>query len=357
MRDPVLHRIKTRPRAEGTLSRVALARARAAGVDVVPSMVKAGVTRRQVEEEDVSLSVEGQIKLVELIADALQDDLLGFHLACDMDLREIGLLYYVLNSSDLLGEALRRAERYCAIINEGVRLRVREGKEPVLAVRYIGVQRCSDRHQIEAWVTSLLRICRRLTNRDLLPSRVSFVHRRVGGCPEMDGFMGRDVTLGADADEVVFLGTAQQMPVLDADPYLNRLLVRFCEEARSHRAASSTFRVGVENAIAPLLPHGKAHAPEIARRLGVSPRTLARRLAAEGLTFTTVLAGLRADLARRYLQDEDLSISKIAWLLGYREVSAFTHAYKRWTGKTPRKVRTPEKRPVSPIASDRRPLS
>jgi len=64
----------------------------------------------------------------------LHDDLLGFHLAHDVDLREIGLLYYVLNSSDLLGDAFRRGERYCSLINEGVRLRVREGKELALVV-------------------------------------------------------------------------------------------------------------------------------------------------------------------------------------------------------------------------------
>jgi AraC-like DNA-binding protein len=352
MRNPALHQIRRRPMAEGTLSRLASARARAAGIDVAPLMVKAGITWRQVEKEDVSLPAEGQIRLVELIAEALQDDLLGFHLACDADLREIGLLYYVLNSSDLLGDALRRAERYCAIINEGVRLRVLEGKELGLTIKikYAGIERLSDRHQIEAWVTFVVRICRQITNRQLLPCIVSFVHQREGGCPEMDAFMGREVSFGADADEVIFPGAAERMPILGADPYLNRLLVKFCEEARSHRAATSTFRIGVENEIAPLLPHGKARAPEVARRLGLSTRTLTRRLAAEGLTFSTVLDRLRADLARRYLEDGDLPISKIAWMLGYREVSAFTHAHKRWTGRTPREARAPEKRPTSPVA-------
>jgi AraC-like DNA-binding protein len=52
------------------------------------------------------------------------------------------------------------------------------------------------------------------------------------------------------------------------------------------------------------------------------------------------LAELRVDLAKRQLRDGGLAISQIAWLLGYREVSAFTHAFKRWTGKTPREVRT-----------------
>jgi AraC-like DNA-binding protein len=169
----------------------------------------------------------------------------------------------------------------------------------------------------------------------------------------MAAFMGREVAFGAEADEIVFPGTAQQMPVLGADPYLNRLLVRYSEEARAHRAVTSTFRIKVENAIAPLLPHGKASAPEIARRLGMSPRTLARQLAAEGLTFSTVLDRLRADLARHYLQNGGVSISKIAWMLGYQDASAFAHAHKRWTGKTPREARTPEKRLASPVAFDR----
>jgi AraC-like DNA-binding protein len=349
MRDRVL---RAHPMAENTLARLACARATAAGVDVAPLMVKAGLTRRQVEEQDVRLAAQRQIKLLELIAEALRDDLLGFHLACDLDLRELGLLYYVLNSSDLLGDALRRAERYCAIVDEAVRLHVHEGNELTLPIEYIGVGRLSDQHQIEAWVISLVRICRQLTNRHLRPSYVCFVHRRKGDCSEMDAFMGCNVIFGANADEIAFVGTAQKTPVLGADPYLNRLLVKYCEEARSDRAASSTFRIDVENAIAPLLPHGRARVPEIARRLGMSPRTLGRRLAAEALTFLSVLDRLRADLARRYLQDKDLPISKIAWLLGYREVSAFTHAHKRWTGRTPREVRALEKELASPVASD-----
>jgi len=89
-----------------------------------------------------------------------------------------------------------------------------------------------------------------------------------------------------------------------------------------------------------LLPHGKARASEVARQLGVSQRTLARRLAAEGLTFAGVLRSLRSDLANCHLTDEGLSISQIAWMLGYQDVSAFTHAFKRWTGKAPRAARS-----------------
>jgi AraC-like DNA-binding protein len=128
---------------------------------------------------------------------------------------------------------------------------------------------------------------------------------------------------------------------VSGDPHLNSLLVKFCEEALSERAAArGSLRRDLENAIVLLLPHGKAQVDEVATRLGMSRRTLGRRLASEGLTFASVLADLRVDLAKRQLRDGSLAISQIAWLLGYREVSAFTHAFKRWTGKTPREVRT-----------------
>ena len=171
-----------RPTADGLLSRLACARAVSAGINVEPLMVKAGVTRNQVEDQSVRLAVKGQIKFVELVADALHDDLLGFHIGCDYDLREIGLLYYVWNSSELLGDAFRRVERYVSIANDGVSLRVRsDGNDLALTFTYVGVKRLSDRHQIECWVTSLIRICRQLTNRHLRPSSVGFVHRRNGG--------------------------------------------------------------------------------------------------------------------------------------------------------------------------------
>jgi AraC-like DNA-binding protein len=343
--------------AAGLLSRLACARAVSAGIDVEPLMVKAGVTRNQVEDQSVRLAVKGQIKFVELVADALHDDLLGFHLGCDYDLREIGLLYYVWNSSELLGDAFRRAERYSSIVNEAVSLRVRSNENDLaLTSTYVGIKRLSDRHQMEFWVTSLVRICRQLTNRHLMPSSVGFVHRRNGDANTLEKFLGCDVIFGAATDEVAFPRTVKQMPVVSADPYLNKLLIKYCEEARSHREAGRlTCRVAVENAIAPLLPHGRARADEIARQLGMSLRTLERRLGSEGLTFTGILSELRVDLAKRYLLEEDLAISKIAWLLGYQDVTAFTHAFKRSTGKSPREARAQENvaRPEYPDATSR----
>jgi AraC-like DNA-binding protein len=77
----------------------------------------------------------------------------------------------------------------------------------------------------------------------------------------------------------------------------------------------------------------------MASDLGMSARTLSRRLAEEGLAFSAILEELRSNLASQYLHNSDLLISEIAWRLGYAEVSSFVHAFQRWTGKSPTYVR------------------
>jgi AraC-like DNA-binding protein len=98
----------------------------------------------------------------------------------------------------------------------------------------------------------------------------------------------------------------------------------------------------VEDTLPQLPPHGKAHFSDVAQQLGMSARTLARKLNAEGVAFADILDQLRSVLAQRYLSQRDLPISEISWLLGYSEASSFTHAFKRWTGKTPRQFRSEE---------------
>ena len=248
--------------------------------------------------------------------------------------------HYVLASSETLGEALRRGVRYSAIVNEGITLKLHEEREIRINFEYAGVARHSDRHQIEFAMATFVRMCRQLTNRNLPASRVSFTHQRSDDIAGYRTFFGSDVRFGAAVDEVAFPASIRQIPILGADPYLNELLISYCDQALSARSTKrNSFESSVENVIAVHLPHGKARAREIARKLGVSQRTLARRLSSEGLTFASVLQRLKSDLAKRHLADETLSISEIAWLVGYQNVSAFTHAFKRWTGKAPSAIR------------------
>jgi AraC-like DNA-binding protein len=339
MRNSVTKPLVTVPSAAGTITRLACAYAEAKGVEVADLLRRAGLSREQIDDKQARLEVRSQVSFLDLVAEAVGDNYLGFHLAQNYDLREGAFLYYVLASSDRLGEALRRGARYSSIVNEGIRLTLREGKWIDLVVEYVDVARPLERHQIEFLIVTVVRICRQITSRQLIPDAVCFAHPRKA-TSEMKSFFGSDPRFGAEVDAVTFSSSVRDIPAVNADPYLNDLLVKYFEEALALRKVSrKPFGLGVENALATLLPHGKVLKGEVARKLGVSQRTLARRLSSEGLTFAGVLQTLRSDLAKRHLKDQNLSVSTIAWLLGYQNVSAFTNAFKRWTGKPPRAIR------------------
>ena len=336
---PAVSRADRLPSTVGGMTRLAYARAKAAGIALDPLLKQAGLTHHEIEDPRSVIKVRDQVNFLNLVATALEDDLLGFHLAHTVDPRQLGPLHYVLASSETLIDALQRAVRYSSIVNEGISLKCIDGKSLRISFHCVGVGRHLDTHQIEGFMTALVRMCRQLTGLRLLPNRVRLMHHRARNA-EFAKFFGDNIEFGATADDITFSNNIGQSPVVSADPYLNKLMISYCEEAISHRPkARGSFRSRVENVIATLLPHGKAHASEVAHKLGVSQRTFARRLSEEGLSFSEVLDGLRSDLANRHLADRDLAISQIAWLLGYRDVGAFSHAFKRWTGKTPGQAR------------------
>jgi AraC-like DNA-binding protein len=326
--------------ATGALSRCVFVDARNKGVDLRPALKRAGLTVQQIENPKIRLDASAQVMFVQLAAETIGDDLLGFHLAQSFDLREFGLLHYVLASSETLGAALQRAERFVSITNEGIVLECLRCDELAFRADYFGLTRHSDRQQMEFMMTALVRVFRQLTNRDVSPTRVCFAHLRSRGVGEFDRYFCCTTKFGARTDEVVLPPFARELPIVSADPYLSDILIQHAEVALALRSARpSVLRSNVENAITPLLPHDEARIAAVARKLGISTRTLARRLAAEGLSFGGILDDLRSALALRYLEQADLSISQIAWLLGYQEVSSFTHAVKRWTHRTPRQLR------------------
>src|SRR5262249_40955239 len=158
------------------------------GLDVRPLLRQANLTPHQIRNTNLRLGVHDQISFLNLVAKALQDDLLGFHLAQLPDLRELGFLYYVSASSETLGEALHQLARYASIANEGVSPKYFGGKDIGINFRYVGVSRHLDRQQIEFFVATLVRLCRQLTGTRLVPKRVRLVHLRDGKYSELTDF-------------------------------------------------------------------------------------------------------------------------------------------------------------------------
>src|SRR5215831_17774637 len=223
------------PMAQGGLSRLAVARLENAGVAVAPLLKRVGLTPELIADPEERLSVQSQIRLLDEAAVALKDDCLGFTLACDFDPREIGLLYYVMASSQTLGDALKRVARYSKVTNEALVFGYREGNRLVINLGYSGVPRHSDRHQIEFCLFAALRVCRLLTGHNIVPQHLSVSHYRSEVIPEMGRFVGTKVEFGADSDAFALNVDARELPLIHSDPFLNDLLMNYCEAALAHR--------------------------------------------------------------------------------------------------------------------------
>ena len=340
MRGSKLPTLRNMPTATGGITRLACARLREHGKDVTTILARVGLATEAVDDPAARLDARAQIEFLDLAGKALGDESFGFHLARGFDLRALGLVYYVMASSEKLFEALRNAERYSRLVNDGVRLQCNLAEGATVTLEYVGFDRQRDRHHTEFWLVTLVRICREVTDSRFAPRRLRVRHMRSQPLSEYESFFGTDVEFGSNIDEIALSPSVASLPVARRDSYLNSLLRRYAEEALASRTAErASMRSEVERVLSELLPHGTASPVEVARRLGTSSRTLSRRLREEGTTFAEIKDQLRAALARRYLEDRELPVSEVAWLLGYREVSSFTHAFRRWTAMTPREFR------------------
>jgi AraC-like DNA-binding protein len=241
-----------------------------------------------------------------------------------------------------LGEALKVVERYFHVLNEAIDVSVEfSPREVTIDYHLSDAQRAAPRQAIEFGAANLVRSLRFLTNSRLRPGEVRFRHSRSHEIAKFERFFGCPVRFGTRHNSLTFSGRQLALPIATADKRLYGLLTGYCEEILASREDTSPdLRHRVERIIAKLLCRGEAETEAVAHELGMSVRTLARRLGELGESFGQILDELRHDLALRYLRDSNLSLSQIAFLLGYSELSAFSHAFRRWTKTTPGEWRT-----------------
>jgi AraC-like DNA-binding protein len=181
----------------------------------------------------------------------------------------------------------------------------------------------------------IMNLSRFVTGRRLIPEWVEFRHSRKEDLDEFERYFGAPVHFGRRRTAVIFNRAHLDLPCRSADERLLRVLKGYCDEILRQRSEASDLKRDIEHLVATQLPSGAITNQRVARELGMSPRTLARRLDSLGTSFGQILDGVRHQLALRYLGEPDARTSQIAYLLGYSEPSAFNHAFRRWTGVSP----------------------
>ena len=313
---------------------------RKAGVDLESALREAGLEARTINNEEAWIPFTRHASLLEIAARELNDDCYGAKLGARIDPREAGALAYVGAACRTLEDGLRNLERYSHVVTEAFRFRLEvEGNTARIVAEPTDPAFARFRQAVEFAMSVVLHAYRRFTRHPITPLSVSFMHGREKRLAEIRALFGCPVRFGHSIIGIELHRRDLALPIPTSDERLLKMLRSYCDEVLSRKKRHKPELLQkVERRVVELLPSGRARNKIVATDLGLSERTLARRLSDLDRSFAEIVDRLRHELALRYLNEPNLSLTEVSFLLGYAGPSAFTHACRRWTGKTPREI-------------------
>lgn len=281
------------------------------------------------------------IALQEAIARAAGDPLFGVTFADALPWRDLGVLGYVVQHSPTLGAALENCARYLACQQTGGRLTLtRVGRIARVGYAIVDPRIGVHGQNTEGVFALVVRIAReRTTAARWAPLTVQFTHRGPRRPTAHVRHFGAPVQFGAAHDTLTLRASDLQLPLRAADPGLLSILLAQAAAKVAHAAPAPDLTTSVSAAIGAAIGAGAADIATVARHLDQSPRTLQRHLRAQGVSYRALVEATRLELARGYLASGALSLTDIAFALGYADLSAFSRAFRRWTGTSARAYR------------------
>jgi AraC-like DNA-binding protein len=169
----------------------------------------------------------------------------------------------------------------------------------------------------------------------LFAKKVHFTHADPGDRAEYERILGAPVTFGCNSNALLLEESLMNVKLSPADRYVFGIFNERADAMMETLKSSSTIRGRVESELIPILHTGVLNMARIAESLGLSRQTLYRKLKAEGTNYERLLDELRHKMALHYLSAKKVSLNETAYLTGYSDPTAFSRAYKRWTGNRP----------------------
>ena len=245
---------------------------------------------------------------------------------------------YLLLAATTLGDGLGRFVEHFRLINTWLNFELQEdakGHHVVLASKIGPVPFPA----VEITFAVLTERIRLMIGPVWAPTSVSFLHTTQGDPAYYRGFFRCPVAFGAEEAKLTIDAASWEAPIASGDEGLFRVLTNHAELLSADRPIPDDLVARARAEILRVLGNGEPEIEEIADTLAVSARTLQRRLSDRDLTYSRLVDEVREDQGRKLVSGGAMSLSEVAFFLGYSDQSAFTRAFKRWTGQTPREFR------------------
>ena len=312
------------------------------GLDAVELARQAGVDLATIPAPTDRIEADKLDAILRLAIPLIRDPAFGLQAARCWHPSNLGVLGHAWLSSSTLRTGLKRLSRYSRLVGEralteieesrqGVKVRfwAKRGNPAVVAVAAVFV---------DVAMALLLDMCRMNAGAALRPMAASLRRGRPENVDAYERFFGCPVRFGAEENAFVLSAKDADRSLPSSNKQLAAVFDRMLTEELA-RLDKSDVIARCRAAVLEDLPSGEASAEETAKQLHMSPRTLQRKLAEAQTTYVQLVDDTRKDLALRYLEDPRRSITDITFSLGFSQPSAFTRAFRRWTGLAPSEYR------------------
>jgi AraC-like DNA-binding protein len=324
------------PSTIGSLSGMIVRALEAHGVDGRRLARDAGIDPERAQAPDGRVPRAAHTRLWQLAVEATGDPCFGLEASRFATQTTFHALGYAVLASATLREAFERLVRYRRLIGDVVELRLEDTDERTRLVIDVSAPPGVPYEAVDAFTSMCVRMARMLCGRRTLDPLAVMLERPEPTPSEPFRRLFRaPVGFSQPQNVLEFRRADLDAPLPSANAELARnsdqVVVTYLARLESSSVSSRVLATLVQ-----ALPDGPPSKAAIARQLGMSPRNMQRHLSEEGTSYKSLLNDARVDLARSYVREARLSVTEIAFILGFADTSTFSRAFKRWTGMSPR---------------------
>lgn len=284
------------------------------------------------------------LELLEICAAEIGDPHFGLSFGIQYDPRHAGVVGNVALASRTVGDALGAFGRYLPTMVDSAVFGLEVEGGMAFAYSYYVDPLLMQYQQKNDWAVAFVcNVIRHgIRDDDWGPTEALFPHLPPESPSERRrraGLLRTSIRVGHSWAGIRFDASILDQPMATADRMISRLMRHYGDLRLSGLENDRDEIAVLRRNIAQLVVQGDTHVESLARRIGWSVRTLQRRLATRGLNYSVILDDVRKTLAMNLLENPRLCVTQIAYSVGYSDVSAFNHAFRRWVGQSPNDYR------------------
>jgi len=304
---------------------------------------ESGITLSDLEDPDGRVSISKLNTLWSLAISYTGNPAIGLLVGSKVDPSRFSVVTQASFQCETILQGLQKYVRFFSIVNQGATMSLsKEGDLASLEFQFASPEFYSV-SEIERMVSTAMARCRYLVGDKIEPKRFDFQHAEPEYRDEYEAMFNAPLFFGQDKTAIVFDRSLLYTKINQSNPYLLSVLTSYAEKllkkVQSKSNVKDKVRFFIRNHLA---DDGELDVNMAAKELNMSRHTLYRKLKKEDVSFQSLFEEVRREEALRHLKEGRVSISEVAFLLGFSELSAFSRAFKRWTGESPAQFRLSE---------------